>query len=65
MLYVDFNVPFKSNRKLASQISNNVFFLGYLNTGWFKKMDPISYVYISWTVHGIVNDEYNILNRKS
>jgi len=21
--------------------------------GWFKKMDSISYVYISWTIHGI------------
>ena len=23
------------------------------NTGWFKKMDSISYVYISWTIHGM------------
>ena len=23
------------------------------NTGWFKKMDSISYVYISWTMHGM------------
>ena len=22
-------------------------------TGWFKKMDSISYVYISWTIHGM------------
>jgi hypothetical protein len=22
------------------------------NTAWLKKMDSISYVYISWTVHG-------------
>jgi len=25
----------------------------YKNTGWFKKMDSISYVYISWTIHGM------------
>ena len=24
-----------------------------LNTGWLKKMDSISYVYISWTIHGM------------
>ena len=22
-------------------------------TGWLKKMDSISYVYISWTIHGM------------
>ena len=22
-------------------------------TGWFKKMDSISYIYISWTIHGM------------
>jgi hypothetical protein len=23
------------------------------NTAWFKKMDSISYIYISWTIHGM------------
>jgi hypothetical protein len=26
---------------------------GMNNTGWLKKMDSISYVYISWTIHGM------------
>ena len=24
-----------------------------INTAWFKKVDSISYVYISWTIHGM------------
>ena len=25
----------------------------YIHPAWFKKMDSISYVYISWTIHGM------------
>jgi len=25
----------------------------HVNTAWFKKTDSISYIYISWTIHGM------------
>jgi hypothetical protein len=35
----------------------------YVNTVWLKKMDSISYVYISWTIHGVwMNLKEEVLN---
>jgi len=37
---------------LAGIMSNSpCLFWNDINTGWFKKIDSISYVYISWTIH--------------
>ena len=50
---------FEPQGKAHCQIRNTLLY-AYLTTlnvyvyaGWFKKMDSISHVYISWTIHGM------------
>jgi hypothetical protein len=43
---------FETN-KLLTQLQFSVVKHFNYNTAWFKKMDSNSYVYISWTIHGM------------
>jgi len=43
----------KLNLRLPQEINRMTHDTTVQNTVWFKKMDSISYVYISWTIHGM------------
>jgi len=39
-----------------------IFKISSVQTGWFKKIDAVSYIYICWTIQGISVDKKNQLD---